>query len=284
MSTQISERLKLAEGLAKRGHTLAKRLQGNVSVRLKETKGDASSFVTEADLAVERFVIRAIRREFPEDEIFAEENASEVSGRGFVWVIDPIDGTMNYAHGLSPWAVSIAVLERGRPVVAAVAVDGVVYSTSKVTVGVRRNGERLPPIPRVPANKALVGFDSVNWMRGGFDKLLPAVWSNAQSVITVGSAVAACVFVLDGRLAAYLHPGLAPWDHAAVSLLLKKAGGRLTRWDGSHAFPGIWQSAVREGRGYWQRVYRYDLIAAGPGHYRRLASLVGPYAGDMEKN
>ncbi|MFS8530983.1 inositol monophosphatase family protein [Sphaerobacter thermophilus] len=234
MTTETLEAARaVATDAALQAGALLRRMAGQVNdVRHK----GPVDLVTEADRASERLILEAIRARFPEHAILSEESGA-LSGADDAprWLIDPLDGTTNYAHGYPLYAVSIA-LE-----VAAEVVLGVVYvpTLDELYVAERGRGAWLNGQPlRVSRTDTLLasllatGFLYDVDTRG---RNLPH-WENfihaTQGVRRSGSAAIDLCHVAAGRLDGYWEEGLAPWDSAAGSLMVTEAGGTVTGYDG----------------------------------------------------
>lgn len=185
--------------------------------------------VSDADTAAEARIIELIARRFPDHAILSEEGGGVAAGAGeYTWVVDPLDGTTNYVHRHPVFAVSIGVLEHGRPLL------GVIHDPLRdhTFVAHRGGGARLNNEPiqvsAVPhLNEALLGFD---W--GHSDEGRTRVAGCAAKMLThcgglrvMGSACLALAYVAAGWLDGYFQAGLKPWDTAAGVLLVSEAGG-----------------------------------------------------------
>ena len=218
------------------GRILAERFGRALEV---SNKGDID-IVTEADLAAERFIIERIKSHYPRHAILAEE--AEAAGRRhegegeWKWIVDPLDGTTNYAHGYPVFCVSIGLEHEGRVVV------GVVHDPTRdeTFAAERGGGATLNGRPvRVSAtddlNRALVctGFPYDVRGRDDFARHFTNFILRAQSIRRDGSAALDLAYVACGRFDAFYEDGLRPWDVAAGTLLVEEAGGRVTHYDGS---------------------------------------------------
>jgi myo-inositol-1(or 4)-monophosphatase len=202
-------------------------------------KGDID-LVTEADLAAERLIVERIRGYHPRHRILTEESG-DVEGAGaagaeYKWIIDPLDGTTNYAHGYPVFCVSIALEHEGRVVV------GVVYDPTRDELfaaerggGATLNGRTLRVSGTDELNRALVctGFPYDVRERGDFARHFRQFIMQAQSVRRDGAAALDLAYVAAGRFECFYEEGLRPWDVAAGVLLVEEAGGRVTHYDGS---------------------------------------------------
>ncbi|WP_148711175.1 inositol-phosphate phosphatase [Pseudomonas aeruginosa] len=179
---------------------------------------DAKDYVTEVDRAAEQTIIAALRKAYPTHAIMGEEGGFiEGSGEGadYLWVIDPLDGTTNFIHGVPHFAVSIACKYKGR-LEHAVVLDPVRQEefTASRGRGAALNGRRL----RVSGRKSLEGA------------LL------AAGIRRAGAASLDLAYVAAGRYDAFWEFGLSEWDMAAGALLVQEAGGLVSDFTGSHEF------------------------------------------------
>jgi myo-inositol-1(or 4)-monophosphatase len=199
-------------------------------------KGSPTNLVTEMDQRAEALILERLRGAFPDDAILAEEQGAAGGRSGRRWIVDPLDGTTNYAHGLPIFGVSIALEVAPRLVL------GVVYDPSRdeMFVGERGAGATLndAPIkvsatPSLDASLLVTGFPYN--IRETRDTNLPeyAAFSlRARAVRRLGSAVIDLAYVACGRFDAYWELRLGAWDVAAGSVLVQEAGGRVTGIDG----------------------------------------------------
>lgn len=203
------------------------------TVRHKSSEID---LVTEADLASERLIVDAIRTRFPSHAILSEEGLGDLQAAAgetpCLWVVDPLDGTVNYAHGYPTWGVSLALVERARVVL------GVTHDPMRDEVfwaeqggGAWLNSESIQVSDVSELRGALVatGFaykramlDDNNLAEFG------AVMPRVQGVRRAGAAVLDLAHLAAGRLEAYWEMHLQPWDWAAGWLLVREAGGAVT--------------------------------------------------------
>jgi myo-inositol-1(or 4)-monophosphatase len=201
------------------------------------TKSTPSDLVTEADFASEQLLVERIRQRYPSHQILTEEGSGQGSlGAEWLWVIDPLDGTVNYAHRLPSFAVSIAVARRGT------VVGGVVYEPvrSLCFAAERGRGAECDGGPlRISAARTLSGAMLSTgfpyWMDGNPENNLrefTEVALRAQAVRRLGVASLDLAWVAAGVLDGYWEPNLQPWDWAAGALLVQEAGGNVTDYEG----------------------------------------------------
>jgi myo-inositol-1(or 4)-monophosphatase len=203
--------------------------------RLLELKSRAE-VVTDVDRASEALIVDAIRQQFPHHRIVAEEGGAAEGSSDFTWLIDPLDGTNNYAHGFPFFCVSLGLLQGDQPLL------GVVYDPLRNELfsaergqGARCNGRRLhvSATPSLGAALLTSGFpynrfsNTDNNLRE-FGRLL----LRAQDVRRPGSAALDLAYIAAGRSEGHWELGLHPWDVAAGALLVTEAGGTITDWQG----------------------------------------------------
>lgn len=218
------------------GRILAEKFGRSLNV---SNKGDID-LVTEADLASEHLIVERIRNYHPRHTILAEE-AGEVeclegADSEFKWIVDPLDGTTNYAHGYPCFCVSIALEREGEIII------GVVYDPMRDEMfaaergeGATLNGRRVRTSQTGELNRALIctGFPYDVRGRSEFTRHFAAFIMRAQAVRRDGSAALDLAYVSCGRFDGFYEEGLRAWDVAAGKLLVEEAGGRVTRYDGS---------------------------------------------------
>ena len=196
--------------------------------------------VTESDLASERLIIDRIKSHYPRHAILAEESgASEPADRekqsDWRWIIDPLDGTTNYAHGYPCYCVSIALACKGRMEI------GVVYDPTRDEMfsaergrGASLNGRRLRVSQTAELARALLctGFPYDVRERNEFARHFANFILNAQGVRRDGAAALDLAYVAAGRFDGFWEEGLKPWDVAAGILLIEEASGRVSNYAG----------------------------------------------------
>ena len=220
------------------GRILAERF-GRASLHVQH-KGEIN-LVTEADLAAERLIVERIRSYYPRHAILAEE-AGDVAREGpasdYKWVVDPLDGTTNYAHGYPCFCVSIGLEHKGELVV------GVVYDpildemfAAERGGGATLNGRRIHVSEVEELNRALLctGFPYDVRERNDFARHFVNFIMTSQGVRRDGAAARDLVYVACGRFDGFWEEGLQPWDAAAAIVIIEEAGGRVSRYDGTPA-------------------------------------------------
>ncbi len=207
-------------------------------MRVDGTKSSPTDVVTAMDRASEELIRRRIGRNRPDDAIFGEEGGHARGASGLTWLVDPIDGTVNYLYGIEAFAVSVAVVT-GDPAVAGrwqplagcvVAVSSGTTWTAGAGRGAYRDGVTITMPPPAALDQALVGtgFGYRPQRRRLQAEVLLEVLPRVRDVRRIGSAALDLCAVADGRLDAYYERGLHPWDLAAGMLLVSEAGGGVT--------------------------------------------------------
>lgn len=200
------------------------RIEGVTGLATKSTDTDV---VTAADRAVERQVVAALRELRPGDTVLGEEYGATGARTAVRWILDPIDGTVNYLYDLPQYAVSLAAEVDGRTVA------GVVRNpatgdewTATLGGGAYRDGRRLRGSVRTDLGQALVGtgFGYDPARRAHQAAVLAGLLSQVRDIRRFGSAALDLCAAAEGRLDAYYEKGLNPWDHAAGGLVATEAG------------------------------------------------------------
>jgi myo-inositol-1(or 4)-monophosphatase len=209
-------------------------------VTVTETKTSPTDIVTAVDEAAEQLIHQRLRQQRPQDGFLGEEGRSQASSTGVTWVVDPIDGTVNFLYGVPQYAVSIAAVVDGS------SVAGVVLNvaTGECFTAVRGGGARCndAPIdvrPAAPMAERLVGtgFSYERDVRSRQAAAVMRLLGSVRDVRRLGSAALDLCFVGAGRLDAYVEEGLNPWDMAAGGLVAVEAGARLEQLSGASGRP-----------------------------------------------
>ncbi|MDB1088802.1 inositol monophosphatase family protein [Streptomyces sp. ACA25] len=196
------------------------------------TKSSPIDVVTEMDIAAEKLITDLISEHRPQDAVLGEEGGASAGTSGVRWIIDPLDGTVNYLYGLPNWAVSIAAELDGDLIAAVVAAPmrGETYRA------VRGGGAQLcadgaeprtmRPRPAPPLDQALIGtgFNYVTTVRTGQAAVAQQLIPRVRDIRRSGSAAIDLCDVGGGRLDGFYERGLAPWDLAAGDLIAREAG------------------------------------------------------------
>lgn len=200
-------------------------------------KGARENIVTSSDLAVQHFLTDQLRMRYPEVGFLCEEeDLNDVTGHEAVWVIDPIDGTANYARGNENCCVSVALVEKGEPIL------GVVYSpwrselyTAEKGKGAFCNGKPIHVSGR-PFEQGLL-FTAMSTYRKDLAKscsdIIYDLYMECNDVRRTGSAAVELCLMAAGFAELYFEIRLMPWDYAAASLILREAGGAVCDFEGN---------------------------------------------------
>ena len=199
-------------------------------------KGRRADIVTAADRASERVIVQRLLADFPQASVLAEEGGAIAGTSGERWIIDPLDGTTNYAHGYPLYCVSIA-FERDGELVAGVIyapVLGECYAAER-GAGASCNDAAIAvsPLERVGDAMVCTGFHPADFQRNA--AYFERASGRAQAVRRDGSAALDLAFVARGRFDGFWEFDLSAWDVAAGTLIVQEAGGRVTRVDGGEA-------------------------------------------------
>ena len=209
-------------------------------------KGARENIVTSSDLAVQHFLTEQLRIRFPEIGFLCEEeDLNDVSGHEEVWVIDPIDGTANYARGNENCCISVALVSKGVPVL------GVVYSpwrgelyTAEKGKGAFLNGNPIHVSQR-PFEEGIL-FTAMSTYRKDLAKscsdIIYDLYMECNDVRRTGSAAVELCLMAAGFAELYFEMRLMPWDYAAAGLILSEAGGTVCGFDGNN--PSLFHSSM----------------------------------------
>ncbi|SFR69172.1 myo-inositol-1(or 4)-monophosphatase [Agromyces sp. CF514] len=262
--------LELARDIAVRAGAFALEARRH-GVSVAATKSTPTDVVTAVDRDTEELIRSLILEARPDDGIVGEEGAAHIGTSGLDWIVDPIDGTVNFLYDLPSWAVSIAVAEGGGADAAAGpgAIDGVTLAgvvcnpgsgelfEASLGGGARSTGRTLAVNRDVPLHQALVatGFGYAAELRRLQAEVLLGVLPSVRDIRRNGSAALDLCALAAGRVDAYYERGLNAWDHAAGGLIAREAGAHVA---GPHGGPE--NSEL--------------LVAAAPGLYEELAELL----------
>lgn len=233
----LAEELRaLAEDVARDAGALARRRRTE-GVAFAATKSTLADIVTDADREVEELIQERLRAARPEDGFYGEESGAQEGRSGVTWVVDPIDGTVNYATGIRSYCVSIAAVTGPVHPDSWQVVAGVVYAPEFDELfaaarggGAWYDGRRMQVTTQAPAGALLgTGFGYDPSTHQGDLATVAAVMPLARDLRRMGAAALDLAYVADGRLDGFFERGLQPWDYAAASLLVTEAGGRFTQ-------------------------------------------------------
>ena len=211
--------------------------------------------VTDVDFAAEKAVLQVLTNAFPTFGILAEESQpvpqSVESSSPYTWVVDPLDGTRNYAQAIPHFATVVALMHGNRRSLASPTTpSGKNYSPPQIGCGAFLNGQPITVSQRGELSQSLLGCDLgyVEERAGQAIDLVRSLWPGMLTLRLMGSAALGVAYAAAGRLDLYFHHSLAPWDIAAGLLLVREAGG-----------------AIVDKRGHPAGLHTPSVIAANPG-------------------
>ena len=201
-----------------------------------EFKTNTSDLVTEIDKRSEKVIMDFIKKEFPTHGILTEESGSFSQQAEYVWVVDPLDGTTNFAHGLPIFSVSIAVLKNNEPIAGVVydVMRDVVYSAEK-GAGAFEQGKKIhvSTVDNLEQSLLVTGFPyDVRNNPSHVIERFNAFLFESQAVRRLGSAAIDFCYVASGIFEGFWEVTLNPWDIAAGKLIVEEAGGKVTNFKG----------------------------------------------------
>ena len=222
-----------------------------------EQKTERTSIVTWVDRAAQAAALRVIGERYPDHAVLAEEDAEPVAAKaaGFLWLVDPLDGTSNYAHGIPFACSSVAVCDADGPIAGAVfePFRGELFTASRGG-GAWLGEERLHVSSTERLERALVGTGVQSddpEVIAGFGRRIVALSTHCRGVRCVGSPALSLAYVAAGRADAFLErDGTYAWDVAAGALMITEAGGRVEDLDGGpiNLGPGLANVLASNGR------------------------------------
>lgn len=254
----LNARARFAARLARDAGALALRYFNRELAYTAESKGVAQDWVSVADRAVEDYCRAELASAYPDDAMLGEETGGALAER--LWIIDPIDGTLNFVHGVRYWCVSIVYVESG------IRRIGAVYDPphDELFFAMRGGGATLDGKPmRVSActrlDRALImqGYVQRHDLAAHL-RLRQALIGEGAEVKDHGAGALMLAHVAAGRFDAYIEPHMHPWDAGAGLLLVDEAGGRTLRYPGA--------DGMRAGGA---------VLASAPALYDRLVTLSG---------
>ena len=259
MRADPSQLLDLAVEVAQAAGTLLLNKRP-AEVAVTATKSSPTDIVTEMDQASEALITTALQAARPDDGLLGEEGTVDPGRSGVRWLIDPIDGTVNYLYDIPAWSVSIAAEVNGEVVAGVVHVPplGETFTATR-DGGARLDGTPISANQPVPLGQALVatGFGYASARRakqaGVVAGLLPVV----RDIRRAGSCAIDLSWVACGRVDAYYERGPQPWDLAAGVLIAREAGAVVA---GLHGRPPSTELTIAAPRGLFEQLH--DLLAA----------------------
>ncbi|MEA2009173.1 MAG: inositol monophosphatase family protein [Actinomycetota bacterium] len=258
--------LQLAIGAARAGGTILREgFDRGVTAHYKRRFDP----VTEIDHASEDAVLSIISEHRPNDAVLAEERGGTIPG-GRLWIVDPLDGTVNFVHGIPQVAVSVGLWEDDRPLA------GVIYDplrdecfSAAAGQGAHLNGRQIHVSSTADLDRSVTAtgfpYDHGDYP-DEYATVLAAVLGSVNGIRRFGSAALDLAWVAAGRYEAYWELGLAPWDQAAGILIVREAGGRVTDFHGDDSVAAT--PMVLSSNGLVHDALQRILEPAIPDHHR----------------
>lgn len=206
--------------------------RGDFTVERKDTSEKGIDIVTDADRASEDLILREIARSFPGHDILTEETPTESSGSQWLWLVDPLDGTVNFAHGFPHFCISIALTHNGN-LVAGMVHDPLKAETFYSFRDQRAflNGKTIAVSKAGTLQTSIIAtgfpYDRASSQENNVREFTQVV-TRVQGIRRAGSAALDLAYVACGRLDGFWELKLKPWDQAAGMLLVQEAGGRVS--------------------------------------------------------
>lgn len=222
-----------------------------------------NSLVSYVDKEAERTIVTALRSLLPEAGFVAEEGTGQVQPDGYNWIIDPLDGTTNFVHGIPTFSVSIALTDAEENILLGVVHEVMRRETFHAIAGggAFLNGERIAVSRAARLSEGLVatGFPYADFGQvEAYFRLLQKFMEGSHGLRRIGSAAVDLAYVACGRFEAFFEYGLNPWDVAAGILLVREAGGTVTDFSGTP-----------------QCINGQQILASCPGVRREVETIVG---------
>lgn len=216
-------------------------------------------FVTEADLASEKYLIENLTQLFPEADFWAEESGQAgTNNNGYRWVIDPLDGTTNFAHHIPYFCISVALTHYDKPICSAIynpLQDEFFYAQEGQ--GAWLNGQKIAVSSVSSISQAFIAFGTPYSQDKRLSVVIPAqkLAKTARAVRYMGAIALDLAFVAAGRFDGVFFVHLAWWDVAAGMLLVEQAGGKITDFEGNAISPS-YQTCVAGGELVYDNLYK----------------------------
>jgi len=250
------------ESLSREVGTFIRTEQEKISEHKVDTKA-LNSLVTYVDKEAELRIVNGLKSLLPEAGFIAEEQTEALSNTEYTWIVDPLDGTTNYIHGIPTFATSIA-LAKGEELLLGVVYEinqDECFSASKDN-GAFLNGKQISVSKKEKLSDTLLatGFPYYNFSRrDAYIKVLNQLFESCRGLRRIGSAAVDLCYTACGRFDGYFEYSLQPWDIAAGALIVKEAGGTVSDFNGGNTF-----------------LNGEEILAASANIYPQLLELIKP--------
>jgi myo-inositol-1(or 4)-monophosphatase len=220
------------------GHYITTELEKRESIQI-ESKG-LHNYVTHVDLTSEKMLIEGLSKIVPGSGFIAEEGTNTTKAKVFNWVIDPLDGTTNYIHGLPPFAISVALMQNKEIVLGVIYEMGLkecFYAWKEGKAFLNGKEIRVTDVSRINDSLIATGFPYHNYMYlDNYMKTIKYFMKNSHGLRRLGSAATDIAYVACGRFEGFYEYGLNPWDVAAGVIILNEAGGKVSDFKGGRNY------------------------------------------------
>ncbi|MFA6304142.1 MAG: inositol monophosphatase [Patescibacteria group bacterium] len=210
-------------------HQAGKIIRSNFTLGMKKQWKADGTPLTESDTAINQLVVEGVKKYFPDHGLIAEEGGNFNETAEYVWLCDPIDGTIPFSHGLPTCVFSLALVKNGEPIL------GVIYDSfidrlffAEKNKGTTMNNQKVKVSEHASVNQGLVGLNSWPSAMYDFVTLFKTISDQGAKVINCGSIVYPGMLVASGDVIANVWPGSTPWDIAALKVIVEEAGGKVT--------------------------------------------------------
>ena len=209
---------------------LEKRIELNIEVKGRH------NYVTDVDKGAEQMLVTSLSALLPESGFIVEEGTSSKRGEKYNWIIDPLDGTTNYIHGLPPYAISVALMSDQEIILGVVYEMGLkecFYAWKGSKAYMNDKEIRVSKVDKINNSLIATGFPYTDFSHlTDFMETVRFFMENSHGLRRLGSAATDIVYIACGRFEAFYEYGLNPWDVAAGILIVKQAGGRVSDFRG----------------------------------------------------
>ncbi len=233
------------------------------SLDFVEVKGKAN-FVSYVDKRSEKMIVEALKKLLPEAGFITEEGTAGNTDEKYKWVIDPLDGTTNFIHGLPPYSISIALLEADEVIL------GVIYEITQdecfyawKNSKAYLNGKEIKVSTAATTNDALIATGFPYYIFNKIDPYISAMryfMLNSHGLRRLGSAAADMAYLAAGRFEAFWEHGLHAWDVAAGTIIIRQAGGKVSDFEGGNNF-----------------LFNGEMVASNEAYYNEFFEIVNKH-------